>query len=95
MRLYSRTGDVSVVTHPVHGKIKPAADGGFDLPDDLFTLLHGSAHGGVRQWETAIERQNRLISEEHARRQSPEALYEAVSRLVAAAEADAKAPAGK
>jgi hypothetical protein len=95
MRLYPRTGDVSVVTHPAHGTIKPAGDGGFDLPDELFTLLHNAAHGGVKLWETAIERQTRLIAEEHARRQSPEALYEAVSRLVAAAEGGAPGAAAK
>jgi hypothetical protein len=90
MRLYS-LADAAGVDHDGE-HYAPGNDGGFDLPDELAELLHASAVRGVRQWETAIERQKRLIDEEMQRRQSPEALYEAVSKLVQVAEA-AKAPA--
>lgn len=96
MRLYHLTGADSVA----HGAVtyKAAEDGGFDFPPDLEAHMHALAVGGQRQWETAIERQQREIAAELARRQSPEALYEAVSKLVQAAEtapkaAPAKAPA--
>jgi hypothetical protein len=91
VRLYPRSDDASGVDHAgVH--YKPASDGGFDLPDEIADLLHGSAVGGQPQWETSVERQNRQVAEELARQRSPEALYEAVSKLVNAATA---APAAK
>ena len=86
MRLYPRSDDASGVDHAgVH--YKPASDGGFDLPDEIADLLHGSAVRGQPQWETSVERQNRQVAEELARQRSPEALYEAVSKLVNAATA--------
>lgn len=90
MRLYHLEGATSVS----HGSTtyKAAADGGFDFPPGLYEHMHGMAVNGVRQWETAIERQQREIAAELARRQSPEALYEAVSKLVQAAEANTPAP---
>ena len=80
MRLYHLTGAGTVA----HGDVtyKAAEDGGFDFPPDLEAHMHALAVGGQRQWETAIERQQREIAAELARRQSPEALYEAVSKLV-------------
>ena len=93
MRLYHLTGAGTVA----HGDVtyKAAEDGGFDFPPDLEAHMHALAVGGQRQWETAIERQQREIAAELARRQSPEALYEAVSKLVQAAEAAPKAAPAK
>lgn len=102
MRLYSRT-DATAIDDPVHGHIEPSPDGGFDLPDELGARLVGFAVAGVRQWETDIERQHRLIAEELDRRKDPATLLDAVQQLVAAAQATApaatpraaKAPAAK
>jgi hypothetical protein len=96
MRLFPVGGDVPAVDHPEFGHFEPDADGGFTFPPALYDHLHRSAVGGRGQWETDIERQTRLIGEEHVRRQSPEALYEAVRELVDTAQtakAQAAAPA--
>lgn len=85
MRLYSRTG--ALVVEAPEGHFEPVDDGGFDLPGPLSDRLHGVAVAGQRQWETSIERQQRLITEEAARRADPATLLEAVNKLVAAAEA--------
>lgn len=84
MRLYSRTG-ATALDHPVHGHFEPGPDGGFDFPNPLSDELHSFAVGGQRLWETEIERQHRLISEERARRQDPESLLSAVEQLMKAA----------
>lgn len=88
MRLYSRTG-ATALDHPVHGHFEPGPDGGFDFPNPLSDELHSFAVGGQRLWETEIERQHRLISEERARRQDPESLLSAVEQLMKAAQAAA------
>jgi hypothetical protein len=84
MRLYSLTG-ASAVADGDH-RYEAGKDGGFDFPDELSARLHPVAVAGRKQWETDVERQHRLIAEELQRRQSPEALYEAVSQLVKVAE---------
>lgn len=84
MRLYSRTG-ATALDHPVHGHFEPGPDGGFDFPNPLSDELHSFAVGGQHLWETEIERQHRLISEERARRQDPESLLSAVEQLMKAA----------
>lgn len=84
MRLYSLAEATGVDHDGVH--YGPQDDGGFDFPGPLAGKLHASHVAGQPQWETAIERQQRMIREELVRRQSPEALYEAVSKLVMAAE---------
>lgn len=94
MRLYSRTDAVAI--DAPEGHFGADEDGGFDLPDELGQRLHPVAVGGRRQWETDIERQHRQIAEEIEHRRSPEALYEAVSKLIqVAGSAPAKAPAAK
>src|SRR5215471_15714097 len=97
MRLYPLTGATTTVTS---GGVtyKPAGDGGFDFPPGLETHLHAVAVGGVRQWETAIERQARVAAEELARLRDPATMTAAVAELVAAAKAagaQAAAEAGK
>jgi hypothetical protein len=86
MRLYSRTG-ATAVDHPEHGHFEAADDGGFDFPDELSDALHRYHVHGRPAWETAIERQNRLIDEELERRKDPATLLSAVEQLVAAASA--------
>ena len=97
MILYSRSG-ASVVTHEgvTYG---PGPDGGFDFPDHVGDRLHPFAVRGVRMWETAVERQRRVMSEEMDRRRDPAELYDAVAKIVAAAESRAEpksdAPKGR
>jgi hypothetical protein len=95
MRLYSRT-DVASVTHG-GTRYTPADDGGFDLPPDVTDLLHSSAVGGQKQWETSIERQRRQVAEEMERRKDPATLLAAVEQIMALAEQGAKpqAPVAK
>lgn len=90
MRLYSKTG-ATVVDAP-EGHFEPADDGGFDLPGPLSDLLHSAHAEGVKLWETAIEKQHRLIAEETARRSDPKALLEAVEQIIKLAQG-ASAPA--
>ncbi|HLK72256.1 MAG TPA: hypothetical protein VKU77_01270 [Streptosporangiaceae bacterium] len=87
MRLYPLAGDVLAVDDAEHGHIEPAGDGGFDFPGPLSERMHAMHVNGHRQWETAVERQHRLIAEEAARRADPATLLAAVEQLVKAAEA--------
>lgn len=84
MRLYSLAGATGVDHDGVH--YEAAGDGGFDFPPGLQEHLHGVAVAGQKQWETAIERQHRIAAEELARMRDPATLYEAVAKIVAAAE---------
>lgn len=85
MRLYSLTEASAVDDGGVH--YEPAEDGGFDFPGPLSDRLHATHVRGQKQWETAIERQHRLIEAEMARQRSPEALYQAVQQLITAGQA--------
>jgi hypothetical protein len=84
MRLYSRREGTSAVAH---GGVTytPAADGGFDFPNEVSDQLHRFAIGGEKLWEDSIERQRRLMAEEAARRADPATLLAAVEKLVAQA----------
>jgi hypothetical protein len=84
MRLYTRTG-ATALDHPVFGHYDADEHGGFDFPNELSDQLHGFASGGRPLWETDVERQRRLISEELERRKDPATLLQAVEQLVAAA----------
>ena len=84
MRLYSRTGAASV--HHGGQVYTPGDSGGFDFPDDVSDKLHPFAVRGERMWETDIERQRRILGEEMDRRRDPASLYEAVAKLVQAAD---------
>ena len=86
MRLYSLS-NAGAVDDPEFGHFEPGPDGGFDFPGPLSDRLHNSAVRGQKQWETAIERNNRLILEEAARRADPRTLLDAVEKLVGAAQA--------
>lgn len=93
MRLYSRNGTVSV-EHD--GKSYAAgSDGGFDFPEDLAQSLHSFHSQKKPLWETDIERQNRLVAEEAARRADPATLLEAVEKIQRLAEGNAPEPAAK
>lgn len=89
MRLFSRAGATAVDDGPA--SYKPGPDGGFDFPEDLGERLHAVHDGGVQVWENSIEKQQRLIAEEAARRADPATLLAAVEQLVAAAHATAPA----
>jgi len=95
--LYSRAG-ASVVRHE-GVTYKPGPDGGFPFPDHVSDRLHPFAVHGQRQWETAVERQARENAEEMDRVRDPATLYEAVAKIVAAAEGrtepKAEAPKGR
>jgi hypothetical protein len=91
MRLYSRTGATAVDDGGKH--YTPADDaGGFDFPEDVGARLHSFHADGKPLWEDSIERQNRLMSEEAARRADPATLLAAVEKLVAAAKSTAPEP---
>jgi hypothetical protein len=92
MRLHSRTG-ATAIDDPEYGHLEPGDNGGFDLPDDLAERLHRVHVRGQAVWESDIERNRRLAGEELERRQSPEALHDAVARLVALAESTGSASA--
>jgi hypothetical protein len=91
MRLYTRTG-ATALDDPEYGHFEANPDGGFDFPDDLSDRLHRFHSGGQPMWETDVERQHRLISEEAARRADPATLLAAVEQLVKAAQATATPP---
>lgn len=85
MRLYTRTG-ATALTDPATGRIYEADEqGGFNFPDDLSDSLHRFAVRGVPMWETDIERQRRLMSEELERRKDPATLLSAVEQILNAA----------
>lgn len=86
MRLYSRTG-VTRLDDPEHGTFDVDEAGGFNFPDEVSDRLHAFHMGGKPLWETDIERQRRLISEEMDRRKDPSTLLSAVEQLVKAAQA--------
>ncbi|MFE5037166.1 hypothetical protein [Streptomyces sp. NPDC056683] len=105
MRLYSRTG-VIALDDPEFGTFTADPDtGGFDFPDEVSDRLHAFHHRGQQLWETDVERQQRLLTEELERRKDPATLLSAVEQLVkaasataaltAAAEAAPKKPAAK
>ena len=97
MILFSRTG-ASVVQHE-GVTYRPGPDGGFAFPDHVSDRLHPFAVRGQRMWETGTERQRRVMSEEMDRRRDPAELYDAVAKIVAAAEGRAEpqdgAPKGR
>jgi hypothetical protein len=88
MRLYSRMGTVAL-DDPEYGNFQADAAGGFDFPDEVSDRLHGFHFRGKPMWETDVERQNRLMSEELERRKDPATLLSAVEQLVKAASATA------
>ena len=85
MRLYPRREGTDQVKH---GDVTytPASDGGFDFPDEVSDQLHRFAVRGERLWEDSIERQRRILDAEMDRRRDPASLYEAVAKLVQAAD---------
>jgi hypothetical protein len=84
MRLFTRTG-ATALDDPEFGHFEASPDGSFDFPDDLSDRLHSFHWRGQPMWETDIERQQRLVSEEMERRRDPASLYEAVAQLMQAA----------
>jgi hypothetical protein len=87
MRLYSRTG-VTALEDPEFGHFDADPEtGGFDFPDEVSDRLHSFHMRGQPMWETDVERQQRLITEELDRRKDPATLLSAVEQLVQAARA--------
>ncbi|MBP5896317.1 hypothetical protein [Streptomyces scabiei] len=86
MRLYSRTG-VTALDDPEFGTFHANEDGGFDFPDEVSDRLHAFHLHGQPMWETDVERQRRLVTEELERRKDPATLLNAVEQLVRAAQA--------
>ncbi|MCI3277652.1 hypothetical protein [Streptomyces cylindrosporus] len=85
MRLYTLTGATALDAE--EGHFEADEQGGFDFPDELSDQLHAFHVGGKPQWETDVERQQRLLAEELERRKDPATLLAAVEKLVSAAEA--------
>ncbi|MFD0032530.1 hypothetical protein ACFVJK_30535 [Streptomyces sp. NPDC127172] len=88
MRLYSCTG-VTALDDAEFGNFTADETGAFDFPDEVSDRLHSFHLHGRPMWETDIERQRRLISEELERRKDPATLLSAVEQLVRAASATA------
>jgi len=82
MRLYTRTG-ATALDDPEFGHFDAAPDGSFDFPDELSDRLVRFHRRGQPMWETQIDQQARLGSEDMARRRDPATLYGAVDGLVA------------
>jgi hypothetical protein len=80
MRLYTRTG-ASALEDPEFGHFDASPEGGFDLPDALSEKLRRFHFQGKPAWETDIERQHRLASEELERRRDPATLQALVEQL--------------
>lgn len=94
MRLYTRTGAVAL-DDPEYGHFDASPEGGFDFPDDMSDKLHRFASRGMPMWETEVERQRRLASEDLERRRDPatlQALVEQLTLQAAAGRAAAEAP---
>lgn len=83
MRLYSRTGAIAL-DDPEFGHIEPNEHGGFDFPDDLSDRLHRRHTRGNPDWETEVERAQRLGREEMIRRQDPATLLSVVEQFMQA-----------
>jgi hypothetical protein len=94
MRLYPRRPGTGVVNHG-GVQYKAGGNGGFDFPDEVSDALHSFAVRGEKLWETDIERQRRLLSEEMDRRRDPASLYDAVEKIMRAAEAAGQAETAK
>jgi hypothetical protein len=86
MRLYTRTG-ATTLDDPEFGHFDASPDGAFDLPEELSDRLNGFHVGGRPMWESDIERQRRLVSEEMERRKDPATLLAAVEQIMKAAQA--------
>jgi len=82
MRLYTRTG-ATALDDPEFGHFDAAPDGSFEFPDELSDRLVRFHRRGQPMWETQIDQQARLGSEDLARRRDPATLYSAVDSLVA------------
>ncbi len=85
MRLYSLS-NATAVDDPQFGRFQAGDDGAFTFPDELGRRLQRVHAGGVKQWETDVERQRRIAAEEMARRQDPATLLATLERLVAVSE---------
>jgi hypothetical protein len=95
MRLYTRTG-ATALDDPEYGHFDGDENGAFDFPDDLSDALHRFHANGRPMWETDVERQQRLISEEMERRKDPATLLDAVEQIMRAAQATgAQVPVAK
>jgi hypothetical protein len=92
MRLYTRTG-ATALDDTEHGHFEASPDGAFDLPEELAEHLRTFHIGGRPAWETDVERQRRLISEELERRKDPATLLSAVEQIMEAARAATAATA--
>lgn len=82
MRLYTRTG-ATALDDPEFGHFEAAPDGSFEFPDELSDRLVRFHRRGQPMWETQIDQQARMGSEDLARRRDPATLYSAVDGLVA------------
>lgn len=82
MRLYTRTG-ATALDDPEFGHFEVQPDGSFEFPDDLSDRLVRFHRRGQPMWETEIDQQARVGSEDLARRRDPATLYNAVDSLVA------------
>jgi hypothetical protein len=80
MRLYTRTGAIAL-DDPEYGHFDADENGGFDFDDDLSDKLHRFAFRGKPAWETEVERQQRLATEELERRRDPATLQALVEQL--------------
>lgn len=92
MRLYSRTGAVAL-EDPEYGRFEAKKDGTFDLPDELAERELSFHDRGRPRWETEIDRQRRITSDDLDRSRDPAALLEAVQQILAAAKLAAAATA--
>lgn len=95
MKLYSRFGAQSV-EHDGEEYVADA-DGAIEVPDAFGAFLHNQHINGGLAWENELERHERIVAEEHARRSDPAYLATIVEELSAkvAAQPVKKAPVKK
>ncbi len=86
MRIYHRRG--AQVVHHGGTQYKAAPDGGFEaLPGDVERHLLG-----FPDWETDVQREQRRVREDLARRRDPASQYEELAAMRAEMRAEARAP---
>ena len=91
MKLYPRSTDTHVVSHPDHGEFEADGDGAFNLPDELGQLLNNLGGPGTH-WENTAERSVRLDQEQNDYLNSPRALHDLILGQQTALAAKTAAP---
>lgn len=80
MKLYSTNG-TQVILDPEFGEFFADEQGAFVFPDELAARIHNIHFDGRPAWEDDVQRHNRLVAAEAARRSDPATLLDEVAAL--------------